>query len=431
MRKTTKSTFKSIILGDSYFSTSANATGTVIIDLIALCHQLVNIPDRYDKICALLISMVKKVICDVDRVDFVADNYTVYVSPIKKGEHAARGESNSIIIKSLTSKTAANFKERILRNPTNKTRLVELFIEYVTKNSKDVRKQLGCTTIYISAEGRCHKFTEKETTDYPQLESNQPEADTRLILHARDALQTTDSEVYIYSPSADTDVVVLCVALLHDEKTRVHIIDGSGKRSRVYKLSDITVDEEVSNALIGLYAFTGNDFVSSLFGIGKVKAYKQMMSDRKHLNLFSGLGESIDQFTIEKQLEWAEAFVCKLYSEKQCNTVNEARYELFKRKLVKNKTVSLSKIPPCKSVLKLHLSRSAYVAYLWRRSQENQIELPPIDEYGWFLDGNIVWTDEEIFPTTVAKYIEVEDEHMYDDEDDDIYSETESDDDEI
>ena len=96
----------------------------------------------------------------VDRVYFVADNYTVYVSPIKKGEHAARGESNSIIIKSLTSKTAANFKERILRNPTNKTRLVELFIEYVTKNSKDVRKQLGCTTIYISAEGRCHKFTE-------------------------------------------------------------------------------------------------------------------------------------------------------------------------------------------------------------------------------------------------------------------------------
>jgi hypothetical protein len=58
MRKTTKSTFKSIILGDSYFSTSANATGTVIIDLIALCHQLVNIPDRYDKICALLISML-------------------------------------------------------------------------------------------------------------------------------------------------------------------------------------------------------------------------------------------------------------------------------------------------------------------------------------------------------------------------------------
>ena len=133
-----------------------------------------------------------------------------------------------------------------------------------------MRKQLGSTTIYISTEGHCHKFTEKETTDYPQLESNQPEADTHLVLHARDALQTTDSEVYIYSPSADTDVVVLCVALLHDEKTRVHIIDGSGKRSRVYKLSDITVDEEVSNALIGLYAFTGNDFVSSLFGIGKV-----------------------------------------------------------------------------------------------------------------------------------------------------------------
>ena len=81
-------------------------------------------------------------------------------------------------------------------------------------------------------------------------------------------------------------------------------------------------------------------------------------------------------------------FECKLYSEKQCNTVNEARYELFKRKLVKNKTVSLSKIPPCKSVLKLHLSRSAYVAYLWRRSQENQIELPPLMN----TDGSLIVT---------------------------------------
>ena len=55
------------------------------------------------------------------------------------------------------------------------------------------------------------------TSAYTQLESNQPEADTRLILHARDALQSTTSDVYIYSPSADTDIIVLAVSLLHDE----------------------------------------------------------------------------------------------------------------------------------------------------------------------------------------------------------------------
>ena len=178
----------------------------------------------------MLISMIKKIVDDVERVDFVADNYSVNVSPIKKGEHAARGESQQIEIKSLTSKIPANFKERILRNPTNKTRLVQLFVEYVSKYSTDVLKQLGCRTILISAESLCHKFTETERSSYPPLESNQPEADTRLILHARDALQSTASDVSIYSPSGDTDVVVLCASLLYDEKTRVNLIDGSGSK---------------------------------------------------------------------------------------------------------------------------------------------------------------------------------------------------------
>ena len=85
--------------------------------------------------------------------------------------------------------------------------------------------------------------------------------------------------------------------------------------------------------------------------------------------------------------------------------------------LVKNKTVSLSRIPPCQSVLRLHLQRSAYIAYLWRKSEEKQIDLPAIDQFGWFSDGNIVWTEEEIFPGAIAKYIEAEDEEPYEVED--------------
>ena len=196
---------------------------------------------------------------------------------------------------------------------------------------------------------------------------------------------------------------------------------------RVYKLSDISIDEKEKNALLGLYAFTGNDFVSSFFGVGKTTAYEKMVTETQNLDLFSGLGQSLNQNTLECQLERAESFVCQIYREKQHTSVNEARYELFKRKLIKNKTVSLSRIPPCKSVLRLHLQRSAYVAYLWRRSEQNQIDLPSIDAYGWFLDGNIVWTEGEIFPTTVAKYIESEEEFIYEDENDDIYSEDEFD----
>ena len=428
MRKTTKSTFKAIIIGDSNFSISLNAAGTLVIDLVSLFHQLVETKkNNYEQICKRIISMVSTVIDRVERVDFVADNYTKNISPIKKGEHAMRGESDPIIIKSLKSKAAKEFKEPILRNATNKTRLIELFVQYVSENSSDVLQQLGCGTIYISTEGHCYKITAGQTSSEAQLKSNQPEADTRLILHARHALASTKSDVYIYSPSADTDVMVLCVSLLSDESHRVHIADGSGKRLKVYKLSDIEVDDDHRLALIGLYAFTGNDYVSSLFGIGKKKAYKQMTSDEKYVWLFQELGDDIEPVSIEEHLDWMESFICQVYNEKDYTSVNEARYSIFKKQLAKNKTVSLSKIPPCRSVLKLHLERSAYIAYLWKRSQEPQIELFPIEKYGWFQDGQIVWTEEEIFPATISKYMSEENETvLYDDEEDDIFSEEDS-----
>ena len=115
--------------------------------------------------------------------------------------------------------------------------------------------------------------------------------------------------------------------MLHDASHRVYIADGSGK---TFKLSDVTIDEEelrrkhgvtveeeeLRRALIGLYAFTGNDYASSFFRVGKKTAYTQMLSDERNVGLFSELGEFIDVISIEVQLEWAERFVCQLYNKK-------------------------------------------------------------------------------------------------------------------
>ena len=100
-----------------------NTTGTLIIDLVALFHQLVKIPDTV-KVWKSIISMVSKTIDHVERVDFVADSYTVNISPVKWGEHTQRGESAVIRNKSLRSKTAANFKDKILQNPESNTRMI-------------------------------------------------------------------------------------------------------------------------------------------------------------------------------------------------------------------------------------------------------------------------------------------------------------------
>ena len=79
----------------------------------------------------------------------------------------------------------------------------------------------------------------------------------------------------------------------------------------------------------------------------------------------------------------------------------------------------------------MHLQRSAFIAYLWRKSEEKHIDLPAIDQFGWFADGNIIWTEEEIFPGAITKYIEAEDEETYEEdevEEEDMYEVEEDDD---
>ena len=47
-----------------------------------------------------------------------------------------------------------------------------------------------------------------------EIDTKEEEVDARLLLHENHYLQSTFSSVIIYSPSGDTDVLVLAIALL-------------------------------------------------------------------------------------------------------------------------------------------------------------------------------------------------------------------------
>ena len=57
----------------------------------------------------------------------------------------------------------------------------------------------------------------------------------------------------------------------------------------------------------------------------------------------------------------------------------------------------MATLPPCNSVLRLHILRSNMVAALWKRSMIANIEMPDITQHGWDVNGNINWV-EEVFP---------------------------------
>ena len=71
-------------------------------------------------------------------------------------------------------------------------------------------------------------------------------------------------------------IVVLAVGLLQKLNDWVFIVNGCSSNTEHYKLSDFEIDVECKSALLGLHAFTGNDYVSSLFRKGKEKCWKVM-----------------------------------------------------------------------------------------------------------------------------------------------------------
>ena len=104
-------------------------------------------------------------------------------------------------------------------------------------------------------------------------------------------------------------------------------------------------------------------------------------------------------------MDLAEVYVCRLYGVAKFKKVNEARYFIFLSKNNKNISVDLSLLPPCQSVLRLHLSRAIYISNLWKQSLTAQVQSADISEFGWDLDGAITWV-EQTFPAEVESIMD-------------------------
>ena len=79
-----------------------------------------------------------------------------------------------------------------------------------------------------------------------------------------------------------------------------------------YDLNDMQL---VSNALLGLHAFTRCDTVSAFSGKGKVKPLKLMMKNEKYISTFAAIGEEAEISTAN--FDAVEELVCELYGHKR------------------------------------------------------------------------------------------------------------------
>ena len=170
------------------------------------------------------------------------------------------------------------------------------------------------------------------------LSSDQEEADTKVILHCHDALkENSNGYIILRSASGDTDILVLAVAHLYNEKQRVYIDSGCSSTSRkVYWMEDTVMSEDEINSLISFHALTGNDYVSSFFCKGKLHCWKVLEKSERFLAAIQQLGATweLPSYTFQQ----VQAYACVLYGNTKCKSVND----MFDKKYTqKNKVIDL------------------------------------------------------------------------------------------
>ena len=419
-RCTAKSKLLDVILPKSIPESGNRTCNTLIVDLIA---QYRTTPKGKSKTFEdLIVSLLSSLPKGHDRVDLVADCYRDF--SIKAGEREKRGQSQKILIKSSSTLIPRDTKS-FFSNGENKTQLIKMTFDYIKVHRKKCLDILKSNTIIMSGDEYCEKVILSEVTQLDDLVSDQEEADTKVVLHAIDALKT-DGNVCIRSPSGDTDILVIAIGLIR-ANPRVLVDSGNGDHRRKVWLDSITLSEGQQSALIGFHAFSGNDYISAFFRKGKKQCWDKMV-DNENTTIFTELGDT--WIISEEQKSGFEKYICQLYGTKMIH-VNDARYKIFEKKQLKSKQLTdLSLLPPCQRTLILHLKRANYVAKIWKSANTAMIDLPTPAEHGWDGEGDISWTDE-MFPEDLEQYVagneEDDEEDFEDDVEGDVFDEEEDD----
>ena len=236
----------------------------------------------------------------------------------------------------------------------------------------------------------CTRITAHGSQIDESLRCDHEKADTKLVAYAHKSSAFSNG-IVVRSASADIDIAVLLSC--HQFRCKLFLDNGSQKNRRIFDLNDIAIPEKNKAALIGVHAFSGNDYVSCFFRKGKKTCWNTCLKSDLFISVFENLGASLlvsDE--VEKSLG---KYVGALYSQKKAKDTNEARGNIFcDRYNKKGKICELSMLPPCVGNLLFHIKRSNYVAYIYRHATPLMLNLPNIEEHGWNAQAESLWMEK-------------------------------------
>ena len=359
---------------------SAAKMKTYLLDLAASIRSLVGIASTIRELASLIMSTVP---AQYTSIFIVCDTYQE--DSIKGGGRQARGVSKRYILTSPDMKVPYDFTS-FLRNGENK----EMLFNLIQRAIEEGRSDLLGKTVFFSNKSQCTIITVDDISVIEDLCSDHEEADTKLVALASAANVSTGDAIMIRSPSGDIDILTLFVA--HDfGGVRVLIDNRTGKGRKIVDVTSSTLDLDKKKALIGMHAFSGNDYVSSFFKKGKVAVWKTMLKRQEFIRLFEELGTSPQ--VPDHISQGLERFVCALYGNHRVSSVNELLNKIFLQKFEREKKIiDLSLLPPCETNLKLHIMRANYVASIFRNANRLILNLEEPINHGWDERGRVMWS---------------------------------------
>ena len=319
----------------------------------------------------IFLPFVKHHLQSVSRLDVVWDQYLP--NSLKASTRRLRGKGIGRHVKP-TTRIPANW-ESFLGCNENKRELFNFLADCVTANDMSNEGK------YILSTKEDRVVCTPTTLDIKSISpSSQEEADTRLFLHAKDAVNA--GHVNLMISTVDTDVVVLAIALFDTiQPSELWISFGTGDRFRYIAIHNIAnALGPKCKALPAFHAISGCDTTSSFHQKGKKSAWDtwQLFDDVTEAFVKVWEVPSVDR--IKELMPLFEQFIIFMYDKTStCSSVDEARKDLFTRK---GRSIDL--IPPTSAALLQHVKRSAYQAgHVWGQALVSSPALPTPAEWGW------------------------------------------------
>ena len=384
-----------------------------ILDGNAIIHMMKDLPPTFGLICLKLLDIVT-----FNKKDVIFSTDSYHPNSIKSQERLRRGVSEKLHISGTSTRKPADMKV-FLQNDENKAQLFDMLLKVWV--SDDAVEKLEGHQVTLVVNGVAHQLqadgNKCKMSEIHTLRSNQEETDTRIILYLQHAEKEGYQSAVVRSP--DSDIFFILLYYAHQLQITVFFDTGTGKHRRLLNITETAqhLGKQYTDALLGIYCFTGEDCTSSFKGKGKLGPLRKLQKYPRFQEVFAQLGSEWDLDT--KVQTHLEAFTCIMYGHARVTNVDEVRTLMLKKMvgedeaLTEKSKVDLSRLPPCRRSLYPHVKRVNLRVGQWKRSHIPIYEMPLVTDHGWVWneEGHLepLWSDGPVLPLNLVDLLDKDD----------------------